>query len=157
MDQHPFPNCVHGVYVGGCGIDFMCHACEMGDEELSPNQAFAWAKRAVIQDMNAKTEDIMFVLKVNDENRLEGNAWHNGISNFLKGTFNNETRLVRSGTMSAARSAMAYLDECSRWAEHPDDADWIYRRYDHWVAEHNAMSGEDQFNALPDHVLDGSY
>lgn len=24
------PYCPHGVYVGGCGIDWMCHDCEMG-------------------------------------------------------------------------------------------------------------------------------
>lgn len=31
--------CVHGVYVGGCGIDWMCGICESG-EDLSP---VAWA------------------------------------------------------------------------------------------------------------------
>ena len=25
--------CKHGVYVGGCGIDYMCGACELGDDE----------------------------------------------------------------------------------------------------------------------------
>lgn len=24
-------HCVHGAYVGGCGIDWMCGRCEMGD------------------------------------------------------------------------------------------------------------------------------
>lgn len=27
-----YPYCVHGKYVGGCGVDHMCGACEMGDE-----------------------------------------------------------------------------------------------------------------------------
>jgi len=31
--------CVHGVYVGGCGIDWMCGICESG-EDLSPTE---WA------------------------------------------------------------------------------------------------------------------
>jgi hypothetical protein len=26
--------CRHGVYVGGCGIDWMCPACEFGDDEV---------------------------------------------------------------------------------------------------------------------------
>lgn len=26
----PYDYCVHGVYVGGCGIDFMCVRCESG-------------------------------------------------------------------------------------------------------------------------------
>lgn len=28
--SYPGDVCVHGVYVGGCGIDWMCHDCEMG-------------------------------------------------------------------------------------------------------------------------------
>lgn len=27
--------CEHGVYVGGCGIDWMCGRCESGEEPLS--------------------------------------------------------------------------------------------------------------------------
>ena len=30
-DYYPGDTCEHGVYVGGCGIDHMCHRCEMGD------------------------------------------------------------------------------------------------------------------------------
>jgi hypothetical protein len=29
--QH-YPYCVHGKYVGGCGADYMCGECEMGEE-----------------------------------------------------------------------------------------------------------------------------
>lgn len=28
---YPGDTCRHGVYVGGCGIDRMCGACEMGE------------------------------------------------------------------------------------------------------------------------------
>lgn len=30
---NPHDHCVHGVYVGGCGHDYMCGKCEMGDED----------------------------------------------------------------------------------------------------------------------------
>lgn len=30
---YPGDTCPHGVYVGGCGIDHMCMACEMGDDD----------------------------------------------------------------------------------------------------------------------------
>jgi hypothetical protein len=30
---YPGDTCKHGTYVGGCGADYMCGACEMGDEE----------------------------------------------------------------------------------------------------------------------------
>jgi hypothetical protein len=34
--MNAYPYCPHGVYVGGCGIDYMCGRCENGGEELSP-------------------------------------------------------------------------------------------------------------------------
>ena len=30
---YPGDVCPHGVYVGGCGIDWMCGQCEVGDED----------------------------------------------------------------------------------------------------------------------------
>lgn len=30
---YPGDVCPHGVYVGGCGIDWMCPVCELGEEE----------------------------------------------------------------------------------------------------------------------------
>jgi hypothetical protein len=29
---YPGDVCRHGKYVGGCGVDLMCGACEMGDD-----------------------------------------------------------------------------------------------------------------------------
>ena len=29
---NPHDHCRHGVYVGGCGPDYMCGACELGEE-----------------------------------------------------------------------------------------------------------------------------
>jgi len=37
MQKEDYPYCPHGAYVGGCGVDYMCFPCEMGDE-LSPEQ-----------------------------------------------------------------------------------------------------------------------
>ena len=30
---YPGDTCKHGVYVGGCGADYMCGACEMGEDD----------------------------------------------------------------------------------------------------------------------------
>lgn len=30
---YPGDTCEHGVYVGGCGVDWMCMECELGDPE----------------------------------------------------------------------------------------------------------------------------
>lgn len=34
VDLDPRGYCVHGVYVGGCGADYMCGHCEMGEDTL---------------------------------------------------------------------------------------------------------------------------
>lgn len=31
-DYYPGDICKHGVYVGGCGADYMCGACENGED-----------------------------------------------------------------------------------------------------------------------------
>lgn len=39
--------CRHGRYVGGCGYDFMCGACEMGDPDLTLAEARRVADREI--------------------------------------------------------------------------------------------------------------
>jgi hypothetical protein len=47
--------CEHGTYVGGCGIDWMCHMCEMGvewrDYIIGMRKDARWARKR----HNAKT------------------------------------------------------------------------------------------------------
>lgn len=31
--SYPGDTCKHGVYVGGCGADYICGRCEAGDDE----------------------------------------------------------------------------------------------------------------------------
>jgi len=38
MPNH-YPYCIHGKYVGGCGADYMCFACEMGDDPTPEQEA----------------------------------------------------------------------------------------------------------------------
>ena len=39
--------CIHGVYVGGCGIDWMCGNCEMGYDQWYPTTV--WHNEVVIR------------------------------------------------------------------------------------------------------------
>jgi hypothetical protein len=41
----PADHCKHGVYVGGCGYDFMCGACENGDPDMTLREAIAAVDR----------------------------------------------------------------------------------------------------------------
>jgi hypothetical protein len=54
--------CRHGQYVGGCGFDFMCFYCEMGEEPIVLTAADHWAAfcrtwRAVT-DLNDTISDV---------------------------------------------------------------------------------------------------
>jgi hypothetical protein len=31
--SYPGDTCTHGTYVGGCGFDYMCNACEFSEED----------------------------------------------------------------------------------------------------------------------------
>jgi hypothetical protein len=39
VEPTPEGHCVHGVYVGGCGIDWLCGSCELGDGHNSHTDA----------------------------------------------------------------------------------------------------------------------
>ena len=54
--------CVHGAYVGGCGIDYMCHWCEDG---ISWEDYCAyWAQRSLdrIRSNAGAAQELMNVL-----------------------------------------------------------------------------------------------
>lgn len=41
-ERHQAGYCRHGVYVGGCGIDWMCGACESGEPEPTKAERKKW-------------------------------------------------------------------------------------------------------------------
>lgn len=43
--------CIHGVYVGGCGWDLMCGACEMGEPALSPEEEWIAAQERYLNTL----------------------------------------------------------------------------------------------------------
>jgi hypothetical protein len=45
IDHSDENHCVHGTYVGGCGIDWMCGQCENGDTEpLQLPDIYPWER-----------------------------------------------------------------------------------------------------------------
>lgn len=45
--------CHHGVYVGGCGIDYMCHNCESGYSNYEVALMAAWEEARRIRTYHA--------------------------------------------------------------------------------------------------------
>jgi len=49
------------------------------------------------------------------------------------------------------------IEEVRLWSTDPDDREWIYRRHDALVEVWHRKSQQDQFDSLPNYVLDGPY
>jgi hypothetical protein len=131
-----YPYCIHGVYVGGCGVDYMCGACEDGYTGPTLRECREYARRIYV--------DV---------------ARRCALGHFAG---SERARLVVSGIYweEAARKLAANareMREIARWATDEDDREWIYRRWESEAAAHADQSDEDQFAALPAHVLDGAW
>lgn len=154
-------HCKHGVYVGGCGVDWMCGACEMGDVEPSPREAEAFMMDAYERMVNGRTKFVMLVhgasaaARENGEDvahlDLEG-LMGKGLNWELHGDFKVNPAFVR---------AVATWQEACEWAEGPDDDDWLARRHrvlcEQEMAYREGWDIADEIAALPLHVQEGSY
>lgn len=143
MQKQPYPYCKHGTYVGGCGVDHMCHACEMGDPEPTPRELL----QIVVQraDDLAQKRDRMAEIIASYEGDPQTQAsvraalaqWDEEIS-------------------KPFYAALRHFENIARIARGMDDDKYLDRLYEKHMREWNAMGGEDQFWSLPDHVLEGA-
>jgi hypothetical protein len=109
LANDPRDFCRHGVYVGGCGYDFMCGACEMGDPDLTLREAIAWANRE-IDDFFALWDTISGIENVDAE----------AVFDNLAG--------VTSNYFSTLRRALDTRDEIARLSCGLDDDKYLYRQ-----------------------------
>lgn len=134
-----YPYCIHGSYVGGCGVDWMCHACEMGDEaptisEIRSAMRYAYSRGAKRFELGAILALTPF--PGSHPERLLDHLVGEAIGQILR--------------------LRAQIEEIWEYAVDEEDRYWIYRRHEKRVEEWEALEGEDQFWSLPDHVLDGA-
>lgn len=140
MIQHTsYPYCIHGVYVGGCGADYLCGACE-GDE-LEPT---AYEQRGYIHHLTEQAA----------QRNLELLTLLSSLSVISIGVIAIHREDLCARTRKIA-SELSYLREIEKWSEHEDDVDWIYNRHAARSHDWDQASGEDQFWSLPECVLDG--
>lgn len=138
MQKTPYPYCVHGVYVGGCGVDYMCGACEMGDPNTTPRE-----QRDYIRSRYSRGMELAVVLT---RAAVKSEAYRFMIARV-------DTHLLNLA--SELRLELDKLKEIELWAEHEDDDEWIYRRHAEAQRLWNEAEGEEQFWSLPVEVLDG--
>jgi len=153
--------CKHGVYVGGCGIDWMCHACEMGDVEPTPVEAEAHMFAAYERMLNGRTEMVQMIHEGIARVGAEG-ADTTMLKTIMGEALGWKSLLTGFGERrSSFVSAVATWQQATEWAEGPDDNDWLARRHrvlcEEEEARREGWSTADHIAALPLHVQEGSY
>lgn len=141
MSEYPY--CPHGTYTGGCGIDYLCHACELGDEEITAAEQAEYVRKIYSRRFDSKFCVLSLIplsLASPQAPRLPG-----ALCQTIKGALNELAR------------EQAFLDEIRRYSEHENDRQWIWRRHGERRAEWDMQNSKEQFDSLPDFVLDGGY
>ena len=151
-------HCKHGVYVGGCGIDWMCHACEMGDVEPTPTEAAASMVTAFERYTNRRSELLMWIASVKAADTSGDTAHLDSVASRI---LNGDQTLLGADNYANFRSAVCTWQEACEWAEGPDDNDWLARRHriltEQEMAYREGWDIDDHIAALPLHVQEGSY
>ena len=151
--------CKHGVFVGGCGIDWMCQACEMGDVEPTPTEAAEHMVTAFERYISRRGELLMLIASAKDANTSGDTAHLDSLSGrILNG---DQTLLGAYDNLANFHGAVSTWQEACEWAEGPDDNDWLARRHriltEQEEADRADWSTADHIAALPLHVQEGSY
>jgi len=151
-------HCKHGVYVGGCGIDWMCHACEMGDVEPTPTEAAASMVTAFERYTNRRSELLMLIAATKADD-ISGDTAH--LDSLAGRILNGDQTLLGADNYANFRRAVNSWLEACEWAEGPDDNDWLARRHriltEQEMAYREGWDINDHIAALPLHVQEGSY
>jgi len=139
MDRTPYPYCPHGAYTGGCGIDHLCQACEMGDLEPTASEQEAYIGALMSRTVEQHNQLLRIVLSCSEEARIMS--------------------VISSHRLESAcyriHQEQSLLDEIRKYSFHDDDVEWLYTRHNQRAREWNRLEGEEQFASLPAHVLDG--
>lgn len=107
--------CKHGRYVGGCGIDWMCGPCELGEPDPTVrelHEQFAEAISLVVEAGVRFWTNAPFASYVGDRN------------------------------MRQATATLGYIAEAREWATSDDDDEWLSRRHRAECDEDDAREDE---------------
>lgn len=135
MTDH-YPYCIHGAYVGGCGPDYICGACEDGWTGPTLRECRDYA-RSIYSEVARRCALGHFAGSERARLKVCGIYW---------------AEAARKLEVNASE-----MREIARWATDEDDCEWIYRRHEAACEDWAKRSREDQFASLPAQVLDGAW
>jgi len=141
MSEYPY--CPHGTYVGGCGADFMCGPCELGDAEPTANEQAAYVRRLYSRafDPQFGVVSIIPILLATPSSPRTSGAF----------------MMILRKQLGELERERAFLAEIRKYSRHENDHQWIWKRHGERRAEWDRLDDTQQFDALPDAILDGSY
>lgn len=114
--------CKHGRYVGGCGIDWMCHRCEMGDEDSTGRELLDYIVEA------AKS------LEISDQ-RID--EWLRLLSETSSTTIPQDTiMLLRAPYVNKVMELIREYNHIMSLANDLDDRGWLDREHDRIVQQY---------------------
>lgn len=153
-------HCKHGVYVGGCGVDWMCGACEMGDVEPTPTEAADRMVELFERYISRRTELLSMIAET--QAKFAGEPEEIDALKSLAGRIlSGEQVLLGAYNIGNFHAAVRAWQEACEWAEGPDDNDWLARRHRILTEQEEAARADwstaDHIAALPLHIQEGSY
>lgn len=142
MQRQSYPYCKHGSYVGGCGADYMCGACEMGDE--TPSLRDLTNEVSILLDRFAREDD-----------NLRASLVENYPHNIYLHVYIYSHMLQHNTRLRHIENVRQQIEYITPLVTGMDDRGWLDREHDRKIREWDSMEGEDQFWSLPSQVLDG--
>lgn len=145
--------CIHGVYVGGCGVDWMCGHCEMGENQWYPTTK--WVSSFILKgDQRVPYIDIDKTFATQEEAIAYSDRWQELVNENEAGDPSTIIALIEYpvpsgywGERDRDNERHASVYDCHNGKDYD-----TYYRFDHeleWLKDRvedvNAKLGEERF------------
>lgn len=139
MHKQPYPYCAHGVYTGGCGADYLCPACEDGEEEPDAAEQQAYVHMLYTHAAQRHAE-LLHLLSQLDVISI-------GVITIARAELSKDMRNLGQ--------EVRLLAEIRKWSDGEHDRSWLDKRHKLAREVWDQTDAEMQFWSLPEQVLDG--
>lgn len=139
MGKYQYPYCKHGIYVGGCGIDYTCGTCELGEPDPTLRE-LQQEMQKLDKRLDQKVAEIE-ALGIDNSIIITPKLW----------------AVLLDGIKAQMSRLQAEIDYVASLSNNPDDREWLNREHERKAREWAQMDDDDQFWSVPDYVLNSPY